>query len=52
MQEILTIDPILQKYNELKEYFNDKLPNPYHEPIQFTYYIKLYQFYKAREKGS
>lgn len=46
--ELITIDPIQQKYNEINEYFNGKLPNPIHEPIKFNYYLRLYDFYQKR----
>jgi len=50
MNEVLAVDPILQKYNKINEYFNGKLPNPHHEPIQFAYYIKLYDYYQKRKE--
>lgn len=48
--ELITIDPIQQKYDEINEYFNGRLPNPVHEPIQFGYYLRVYDFYQRRTK--
>lgn len=50
MSDLITIDPIQQKYDEINEYFNGKLPNHIHEPIQFNYYLKLYEYYQKRVK--
>lgn len=48
LTDIILVDPIQQKYNEINEYFNGKLPNPIHEPIKFNYYLRLYDFYQKR----
>jgi hypothetical protein len=36
-------------YDEMITMFGT-LPNHKQEPIQFTHYVKLYQYYKAREE--
>ena len=41
LTDIILVDPIQQKYNEINEYFNGKLPNPIHEPIKFNYYLRV-----------
>ena len=35
--------------DELKSYWGDKLPDPDVYPKQFTYYFKLYRYYKNRD---
>jgi hypothetical protein len=45
----MTDEEIIEKYNSLKEYFKEDLPNPEQEPIRFAYYVKLYSFYRGRE---
>lgn len=32
-------------YNKLLEKYGVKLPNPEHEPTQFEYFLKLYNYY-------
>jgi hypothetical protein len=44
----MTDEEALEKYDLLKEYFKDDLPNPEQEPIRFAYYVKLYKFYMER----
>ena len=44
----MTDEEVLQKYNEMLEYFG-ALPNPEQEPIRFAYYVRLYRYYKERK---
>ena len=46
--QIMTDEEVLNFYNELVEYYGDKLPNFEHEPRQFAYLVKLYRYYKSR----
>jgi hypothetical protein len=45
----MTDDEVLKFYNELVEYYGDKLPNFEHYPKQFEMCVKLYRYYKERE---
>ena len=44
----MTDEQALEFYNELKDHFGDKLPDFEHYPKTFTYYVKLYRYYKTR----
>ncbi len=35
---------------ELKKMFGDQLPNPHQNPLQFSYFVKLYWFYLKRNE--
>ena len=35
----------LELYEKMKSHFGDKLPDPEHEPMQFSYFVKLYKYY-------
>jgi hypothetical protein len=37
---------------DLIKMFGDKLPNPEHEPIQFHYCLKLYNFERQLQNGA
>jgi hypothetical protein len=37
---------------DLIKLFGDKLPNPEHEPIQFHYCLKLYNFQRQLQNGA
>lgn len=39
-------------YNELKEFYGEKLANFEHYPKQFTSQVKLYRYYKAKHESS
>jgi hypothetical protein len=45
----MTDEEVLAKYNDMVEFFGDKLPNFEHHPNQFANCVKLYNFYKERE---
>lgn len=38
--------------DEMIKLFGDQLPNPEHYPIQFSYFVKLYKYYNARNPNS
>lgn len=38
----MTDEEVLKIYEEMKEMFGDKIPNPDHSPRQFEYFLKLY----------
>ena len=42
-------EEILKMYEELVEYYGDKLPNPEHYPRQFAQCVKLWRYYKSKE---
>jgi hypothetical protein len=44
----MTDEEVLAFYDELVEYYGDKLPNFEHEPKQFMQCVKLYRYYKER----
>jgi len=35
----------LELYEKMKSHFGDKLPDPEHEPMQFSYFVRLYKYY-------
>jgi len=39
-------------YNELKEYYGDKLVNHIHHPIQFKNQIKLYNYIQSKKTNT
>lgn len=41
----MTDEQALDFYEKMKSQFGDKLPDPDHEPIQFSYFVKLYKYY-------
>jgi hypothetical protein len=45
-----------EDYNQIREelikMFGDRLPNPEHEPIQFHYYLKMYNFQRQLQNGA
>ena len=43
----MTDEELKQVLEEMRTMLGD-LPNPEHEPKRFTYYVKLYKFYKNR----
>ena len=43
----MTDEEAIQLYDELKSYWGDKLPDPEVYPKQFTYYFKLYRYYRS-----
>jgi hypothetical protein len=46
------IDDVMQKYKEMEEMFGESLPNPEHHPIQFAYYVKLYNYQKLLDNSN
>ena len=32
-------------YDKMKLQFGDRLPDPDHEPLQFSYFVKLFKYY-------
>jgi hypothetical protein len=38
-----------EQVKEFIDYWGDTLPDPVHEPIRFSYYIKLYKHIKGIE---
>lgn len=43
----MTEEEIIKLYQELQEYYGDKLANFEHHPRQFAYQVKLYRYYKG-----
>lgn len=48
----MTNEEILQLYKELVEHYGDKLPNFEQHPIQFSYSVRMYKYYKAQNETS
>lgn len=46
----MTETEVLQMYEELKEMFGESLPDPEHHPIQFQYYVKLFNYQRMVDK--
>ena len=46
----MTDEEALQFYADMMLHYGT-LPNFEHEPIQFAYRVKLYKYYKEREKN-
>lgn len=46
----MTDDEVVKFYNELVEWYGDKLPNFEHEPIQFSNCVRLYKYYMDRNE--
>lgn len=44
-------DEILTLYNEMVEYYGDRLPNFEHYPRQFAYCVTLWKYYKSKQNG-
>ena len=44
----MTNDEIMNVWNEMVKIYGDKLPNPEQQPIQFAYFLKLYNFYHKK----
>lgn len=47
---VLTDEEILKAYEEMKEHYGDKLPNPDHFPSVFGYYVKLFKTYHMKKE--
>lgn len=43
----MTDQELIQLYEEMKQVFGDKLPNPEHHPLVFAYYLRLYLYTKT-----
>jgi hypothetical protein len=41
---------VIQKYKEMEEMFGESLPDFEHYPIQFAYYVKLYEYQRLLDK--
>lgn len=42
----MTDEQLIAHYNEMIKMFG-KLPNPEHSPLEFKYYVRLYQYLKT-----
>jgi hypothetical protein len=47
----MTDEEALKFYEELEDYYGDKLPNFEHYPKQFTQCVKLFRYYKGYQHG-
>jgi hypothetical protein len=47
----MTDEEVIKFYDELVEWYGDKLVNFEHYPIQFTKQVTLYRYYKTREQN-
>lgn len=47
----MTDDEVVKFYNELEEWYGDKLVNFEHHPIQFQNQVKVYRYYKERKEN-
>ena len=47
----MTDDEVLKFYQELEEWYGDKLVNFEHQPMQFKNQVKLYRYYKERKEN-
>lgn len=45
----MTDEEIEKFYNELVEFYGDRLVNFEHHPRQFAYQVRLYRYYKDKE---
>lgn len=43
----MTDEEVLRIYENMVHIYGDKLPNPEHEPMVFSYFVKLYKYYHA-----
>ena len=41
----MTDEETLIFYEKMKLHYGDRLPNPEHEPLQFSYFVKLYKYF-------
>ena len=41
-------EEVLTMYNEMVDYYEEKLPNFEHYPLQFAYIVKLWKYYKEQ----
>ena len=48
----MTDEEVNKFYQELEEWYGDKLVNFEHHPIQFNNQVKLYRYYKERKNES
>jgi hypothetical protein len=42
----MTDQEIQKAYEEMLEWWGDKLPNLEHEPLRFAYYVRMYKYLK------
>jgi hypothetical protein len=43
---------VIIRYKQMELFFAPKkLPDPIHQPMQFGMYVRMYNFYKERQKG-
>lgn len=47
----MTDEEVLYHYEQMQKLYPE-LPNPEHEPIQFAYYVKLYNYYHGSIRSS
>jgi hypothetical protein len=43
----VTDKEIEDAYNEMVEWWGDKMPNFEHEPLRFAYYVRMYKYLKS-----
>ena len=48
----MTEEEIIKLYEEMVEWYGDRLANFEHHPKQFTNQVKLYRYYKAKQNES
>jgi len=46
---IIPDDKSIAELKEFFEYFNNKVPNPEHYPIQFQYFVNIYKLNKGKQ---
>ena len=47
----MTEQQIIEFYNEMLEWYGDKLANFEHHPRQFAYQVRVYRYYKERSRN-
>lgn len=45
-------EEVMNMYNEMVEYYGDRLPNFEHYPRQFAYCVRLWKYYKSKQNES
>jgi len=44
----MTEKEMLDIYEQMKQRWGDRLPDPEHSPMQFAYFVKLFMYYKDK----
>lgn len=47
----MTDEEAIAKYEAMKEYFGNDLPDIEHEPLRFAYYVKVYDYYNTPQES-